>query len=217
MHPNQPKNANKNILILVIVFAAFGGLVAIGMAGAVFFLVSKPVESSGPTEVRVEGKKELSVRVAPKKGGLKLDGAMLGGSATMNKKYKPSSQYIEEGADSDVTELSFDKGSDGGANAPSTTIFDEETVQAVMYDHQEDLIGCYAKGLEQDETLKGDVVFHFRVAPDGHVAMVKITESGLRHKDTEDCLVDAARRWRFPKTGQASMAKFDTSFAFAAQ
>lgn len=217
MHPNQPQNSSKApiILVAVVVFTALGMLMIVGLAGAMFFMVSKEAPAPPPTQVKA-GDKELSVRVAPKQG-LKLDGAMLGGAATMNKKYKPNSQYIEEGADSDVTELSFDKGSDGGANAPSAVVFDEEMVQTVMYDHQEDLIGCYAEGLEQDETLKGDVGFHFRVAPDGHVAMVKITESGLRHKDTEDCLVDAARRWRFPKTGQAGMAKFDTSFAFAAQ
>ena len=102
----------------------------------------------------------------------------------------------------------------GGAQAGS---FDESVVQEVMYAHQEDMIGCYAEGLEQDETLAGEVKFHFRVAKDGHVALVKITSSGLRHKDTEDCLVDAARRWSFPATGQAGLAKFDTSFEFAAQ
>jgi hypothetical protein len=179
----------------------------VGLGGALFLVTKTPAP---PPAVNAAPSVKMKVGAKP----ARLDGSMLGGAATMGEKYKPTSAYMEPGADSDVTELSFDKGSNGGAQAGS---FDESVVQEVMYAHQEDMIGCYADGLAEDETLAGEVKFHFRVAKDGHVALVKITSSGLRHKDTEDCLVDAARRWRFPATGQAGLAKFDTSFEFAAQ
>lgn len=203
-----PKKSN-NLIIILLVLAVFGGfamIALVGLGGALFFVSKTPA----PPAVKASPSVKMKVGAEP----LKLDGSMLGGAATMGKKYKPTSAYMEPGADSDVTELSFDKGSGGGAQAGS---FDESVVQEVMYAHQEELIGCYAEGLEQDETLAGEVKFHFRVAKDGHVALVKITSSGLRHKDTEDCLVDAARRWSFPATGQAGLAKFDASFEFAAQ
>jgi hypothetical protein len=210
------KNQNNNTLILIFAVLAVGGmgLLVIGGAGALFFLTSKPA----PAPVSSHSGKPV-VRPVSKNSAPKIDGAMLGGASTMGgKKYKPTSQYMEEGADSDTTELSFDKGSGGSAQqAPEREVFDESVVQGVMYEHQEDLIGCYAEGLESDESLAGEVSFHFRVATDGHVALVRLTSSGLRDKQTEDCIVDASRRWKFPATGQPGLVKFNTSFEFATQ
>ncbi|MEM1347784.1 MAG: AgmX/PglI C-terminal domain-containing protein, partial [Myxococcota bacterium] len=72
-------------------------------------------------------------------------------------------------------------------------------------------------GLADDPEMAGRVDFHFRVAGDGHVAMVKITDSGLEDKPTEDCLVQSARRWQFPETGNKQLVKFDTDFEFACE
>ena len=128
--------------------------------------------------------------------------------------YTPTSKYIEEGADSDVTTMGFAKGEAPAGERPR---IEDDDVQDVMYDHQNDLLGCYIDGLEEDPEMAGRVDFHFRVSGDGHVAMVQITRSGLHDKPTEDCLVDSARRWRFPKTGSSQLAKFDTDFTFATE
>ncbi len=143
-----------------------------------------------------------------------LGASMLGAvSVTPDDGYTPTSAYIEEGADSDVTNMGFEKGAPEGG---SKRISDED-VQDVMYGHQNDLLGCYVDGLEDDPDMAGRVDFHFRVRGDGHVAMVKITRSGLHDRATEDCLVGSARRWTFPRTGAAALSKFDTDFTFATE
>lgn len=152
-----------------------------------------------------------SVTVGAITDGKALDASVLTGAA--GGKYKPTSAYVEEGADSDVMVVGFD-GSEGGGGAKVTTLSDS-AVQNTINNHQNDLIQCYADGLEDNPDLQGRVDFHFRIAGDGHVAMVKVTESGLQDKGTEDCFVRSARGWSFPSTGSKSMTKFDTNFNFA--
>ena len=143
-----------------------------------------------------------------------MGASMLGAIAvTPDDGYSPTSAYIEEGADSDVTKMGFDKNSPEGSGKRIS----DNDVQDVMYDHQNDLLECYIEGLEEDPEMAGRVDFHFRIKGDGGVAMVQITRSGLHDKATEDCLVDSARRWDFPSTGAAALAKFDTDFTFATE
>ena len=125
--------------------------------------------------------------------------------------YEPTSQWIEEGLDPDVTTFGF------GGNTPaepSGPELSEYQIQELVYAKQADLMGCYAAALQENEDLQGKVDFQFGVAPDGHVAMVKVTGSTLASKPTEDCMVAQARTWSFPKTNRASRMKFDTDFTF---
>jgi hypothetical protein len=104
-----PKNSNKLIIILLVlaVFGGFAMIALVGLGGALFVVTKTPA----PPAVKASPSVKMKSGAKP----LKLDGSMLGGAATMGKKYKPTSSYMEPGADSDVTELSFDKGSGGGA------------------------------------------------------------------------------------------------------
>lgn len=125
--------------------------------------------------------------------------------------YKPSSAYIEKGADSNTTTFGF---SGGEVTTSSGRSISESDITNVVYSHQRGLLECYMEGLEEDPDMAGRVKFHFRVAKDGHVAMAKVTASGLQDKETEDCLIDDARRWKFPATGKPGLLKFDTHFDF---
>lgn len=127
--------------------------------------------------------------------------------------YEPTSEYIEPGLDPDVTTFAMDKGGKPvDPNLPE--MLSEAAIQQVSNQHQRELIGCYAQALKDDSDLAGRVFFNFGVAPDGHVAMVRVTKSGLRSKSTEDCFVDKARRWRFPATRRQVLTRFDTNFNF---
>lgn len=129
------------------------------------------------------------------------------------KAYVPTSAYIEKGADSDITTLDMSK----KQGATSTIIQDpDEGIQRTLTRRQNDLIMCYAQGLQADEDLRGRVDFHFRVAADGHVAMVKVTKSTLAHKPTEDCFVTKSKKWTFPKHQGKALTQFDTHFNFVA-
>lgn len=85
----------------------------------------------------------------------------------------------------------------------------------IMRQRQHTLMPCYGQGLEEDDTLQGAVKMAFGVARDGHVAIVRVTGSTLRHRGVEDCFVEIARRWRFPQAaGGPPLRRFETSFRF---
>src|SRR5690554_5529957 len=131
----------------------------------------------------------------------------------------PSSAYIEAGADSNVLQFGFgseNAGSDQPDDQKTPRMMSDENVQFVVSRNQNDLIACYDEELQYDETLAGKVDFEFAVAPDGHVAMVRVSRSTLRSKDAEDCFVEKARHWKFPKTNQDILTRFETDFTFAA-
>ncbi len=182
----------------------FGGaalaLFAVLGTGAILFVATQ--ESAERTPHIVKHNKMLDVSSAAK-----------GSVVASADGYVPSSQYVEPGADSDEVTLGF-SGKEPVAQNNQEPIDDAE-VQEAVYENQNDLITCYAEALERDEDLQGRVAFHFRIAPDGHVAMVKVTQSELADHDTEECFVDAAKGWKFPKTHVAQLLKFDTDFTFA--
>lgn len=131
----------------------------------------------------------------------------------------PSSAYIEEGADSKVLQFGFGKENadlEPQDDRKMPRLMSDDNIQSVVSRNQNDLIACYGEELQYDETLTGKVDFEFAVAPDGHVAMVRVTRSTLRSKDAEDCFVEKARHWKFPKTNQDILTRFDTDFTFAA-
>lgn len=124
--------------------------------------------------------------------------------------YEPTSAWIEEGLDPDVTTFGFG----GPAAEPSGPELSEGQIHQLVNARQADLMGCYASALEEDQDLKGRVDFQFGIAPDGHVAMVRVTGSTLASKPTEDCMVEQARSWSFPATNRSVLMKFDTDFTF---
>lgn len=144
---------------------------------------------------------------------------VMGAVTKTSRGYTPTSQYIEKGADSDITELDLSSASQEQPEDPE--LIDEgpseDAIQRTITSNQMELIDCYAQGLEDNPDLAGRVDFHFRIAPDGHVAMVKITRSGLQDKGTEDCFVSKSRKWSFPKSSKKALIKFDTNLNFAAQ
>ncbi len=193
--PLPPLDAPESGKGMILIAAALGLLAIVGVGVTIFFAIQplKPRVIFGDAHV-----------------GQKLTGALV-----PQKAYAPTSQYVEPGADSDTIALDL-----SGPDAPASdrpSGLSEEAIQRVMYGHQMDLLNCYAAGLDINEELAGRVDFHFRVAGDGHVAMVKLTQSGLRDKPTEDCLVNVSRQWRFPKTDSGQLARFDTHFTFASQ
>ena len=127
--------------------------------------------------------------------------------------YEPTSEYIEPGADSDESAMEFGAAEDSAAQ-DDTAPLDEIDVEEVIEAYHHELIACYAEGLERQE-MSGRVDFHFRLAPDGHVAMVKITQSELEDPSVEACFVESARRWQFPPTRRSTLMRFDTDFTFA--
>lgn len=179
--------------------------------GAVFTLFSVAVLGALGMSVMAMNKGASRVQPRVQMGGMVVTDLV--GASYLGTQYKPQSMYVEKGADSNVTAFGF---SDGDVSDTQGRPLSEHDIQKVMYAHQKGLLECYSEGLEENEELAGRVDFHFRVAKDGHVGMIKITHSALRDKPTEDCMVDEARRWKFPSTNRTGYLKFDTHFDFMA-
>ncbi len=127
--------------------------------------------------------------------------------------YEPTSAWMEEGLDLGVTRFEMASEQPASADAPQTGMDIDAMVANQVRANQNSLMPCYAQVLEQED-VQGTVDMQFGIAPDGHVAMVKVTRSTLRSKEAEDCFVDVAREWSFGETGRASLTKFDTDFGF---
>lgn len=127
----------------------------------------------------------------------------------------PTSIYIEEGFDPEVTDLAF--GADepvSHADPTAPTRLSNRQIQRVLQDHQSELLRCYARELETNPDLGGDVEFDFAIRPDGEVAMVKVAESTLRSTSAEDCFVDRARHWNFPEFSHEQPTRFQINMGF---
>jgi hypothetical protein len=134
----------------------------------------------------------------------------LAGAVDGGEQYEPTSGWIEEGLDPNVTTFGFE----GKTPEPTGPPMDERQVQSLVYAKQNSLMQCYADALAENPDLQGKVFLKFGIAPDGHVAMVKVTDSSLRSKPTEDCLVEKARTWDFPQTNRSTLLQFETDFTF---
>lgn len=131
----------------------------------------------------------------------------------MDGPYEPTSIWIEEGLDPEVTKFEMGSGQPTSADAPETGMDIDTMVTNQVRQNQNSLMPCYARVLE-NEDVQGTVDMQFGIAPDGHVAMVKVTESTLRSREAEDCFVKVARDWKFSQTGKSNLTKFDTDFGF---
>jgi hypothetical protein len=118
-------------------------------------------------------------------------------------RYRPTARYAEPGAGEEVVELDLS----GGGSGP----LKPGQVEAVLDERK--LVPCYDRWVTKIPQMKGRVWMDFVVAPDGHVSKVVITRSQLRSRVVEKCLVQRARRFRFPASDGRS-TKFDTHFDF---
>lgn len=202
MEQSAPKDNSMMLTLVAIGGFALLSIGALAVGVGVYFYSANEAGPAGPSVTTG------SVSFDGKKANL---GASLAGAANAGGHYEPSSAYIEKGADSDVTQLGFEKEEQDAPSRPLS----EYDIQNTIAENQNDLITCYAEGLEDNPDLTGRVDFHFRIAGDGHVAMIKVTESGLRDKATEDCFVRVARAWEFPASNSPMLTKFDTDFMFA--
>lgn len=184
-----------------------GACLAFVAVAGVTTLVTLSQKSARTPHIVSKGEAVLIEGAGALTGAVTIDEAELDAPS-----YVPTSQYVEEGADSNEVTLGFVDGEDAG---PRGEPIDDAEVQEAVYANQNDLIQCYADALARDEDLQGRVDFHFRIAPDGHVAMVKVTRSELADHEAEECFVAQAKRWDFPETHRAQLLKFDTNFTFA--
>jgi TonB family protein len=75
---------------------------------------------------------------------------------------------------------------------------DREEVARVVRRYLGQVRACYVKGLEKSPELEGEVAIAFTIGPAGDVLVAATKKTPKNSGDLGDCLVDAAKTWRFP-------------------
>jgi len=109
-----------------------------------------------------------------------------------------------------VVRVSLPLPADKGAPAPGsardelpgkTTVIGglpQEVVGRVVRRHWNEVKYCYEKELATQPGLAGKVVLHFVIGENGDVADAQVRETTLDNPRAEGCMLQQARRWRFP-------------------
>ena len=71
---------------------------------------------------------------------------------------------------------------------------------------------CFFQGAEVVSFIGGHIKLYFRVGLDGHVEWVHPRGSSIGHRGTEQCIVAAAQRTKFPKPRGGGPAEFVWGF-----
>ncbi len=76
---------------------------------------------------------------------------------------------------------------------------DRDIVRRIIRAHLEELRHCYGVGVCANPALEGRAVLQLMVDGDGLVPWATVQSSTLGSVEVERCVVQAARRWEFPK------------------
>ncbi|HWB82411.1 MAG TPA: TonB family protein [Nannocystaceae bacterium] len=76
---------------------------------------------------------------------------------------------------------------------------DKDIVRRVVRAHIDEVRHCYNLGLVKNENLAGRVAVQFTISFSGGVESAKAVESTLPDQEVTDCIVNAVKRWKFPK------------------
>jgi TonB family protein len=76
---------------------------------------------------------------------------------------------------------------------------DKEIIRRIIRRHINQVKFCYEQELARNADLGGRVAITFTIAATGHVASAVRHDSTLNNARVESCVVEAVRRWEFPK------------------
>ncbi|HKP57007.1 MAG TPA: AgmX/PglI C-terminal domain-containing protein [Polyangiales bacterium] len=92
----------------------------------------------------------------------------------------------------------------------------ERKIEETMHAKLPALQRCFFEGMGEVEYLAGYIKFYFHVDLDGRVGYVHPRGSNIGHRATEQCLVDVARKTRFPEPKGGGPAEFVWGFEIEA-
>jgi TonB family protein len=76
---------------------------------------------------------------------------------------------------------------------------DREIVRRTIRRHLNEVKYCYETQLVRRPSLAGRLSVQFAIAPSGQVATAVVQSSTLEDAAVESCVVQAVRRWDFPR------------------
>jgi TonB family protein len=91
-----------------------------------------------------------------------------------------------------------------------------EVIQKVINENKQQIRYCYEVELQRKQDLEGKVGVKWIIAATGMVAKVLITESSLKNKNVEECIMAKIRTWKFPAPAGGGIVEVNYPFVFRA-
>jgi TonB family protein len=76
---------------------------------------------------------------------------------------------------------------------------DKEIVRRIIRQHLNEVKYCYELQLPRHPDLAGRITVQFSIAAEGKVTASLVQASSLNNAAVESCIVQATRRWEFPR------------------
>lgn len=92
----------------------------------------------------------------------------------------------------------------------------KEIIRRVIRQHINEVRHCYSNALLDRPSLGGRLVVAFVIAGNGSVALSRVSDSTLGHKEAEGCVSGAVRRWQFPAPEGGGIVQVKYPFVFHA-
>ena len=91
-----------------------------------------------------------------------------------------------------------------------------EVIAAVVKANRQKARDCYEKALKQVPNLKGDLVIHFTLRPNGKVkeAMLNRERSTITEPSVVNCVIDVIRSLEYPKSSKGFESSVNYPFNF---
>ena len=93
---------------------------------------------------------------------------------------------------------------------------DKEIIRRIVRRHTNEVKYCYEQELVRNQQLAGRVAVNFTIAPTGLVAAAVLQSSSMGNVRVEACIVQAVRRWEFPKPAGGGIVIATYPFSFIA-
>jgi hypothetical protein len=91
-----------------------------------------------------------------------------------------------------------------------------DSIAALVKAHRKEARECYEKALKQIPGLKGDLVIHFILKPNGEVKQAELNEprSTIREASVSSCVIEVIRKIEFPKSSKGLETTVNYPFNF---
>lgn len=122
---------------------------------------------------------------------------------------KPSAKADDDGAWAGEAEAKNAKAPEGGGKTETRTM---DVIAKVVKDNRQPVRDCFEKAKKDLPDLKGDMVIHFVIDPDGKVkkAELNVERSTLKAPPVVDCAIKVLQGIKFPPSSRG----MDTSINY---
>jgi hypothetical protein len=91
---------------------------------------------------------------------------------------------------------------------------DKEIIRRIVHQHMNEVKFCYDQELARKPTLAGRISVQFAISPVGQVITSVMQSTSMDDARVENCVVNAVRRWEFPKPTGGGIAIVLYPFSF---